>query len=438
MVNKNKTIINNKNIIQICTPKTKRQRQTKRQSGNNNPSSNNPDTNLYSKNIPSYYSPAYTFPNSSALEDEAKRVRFINAMRDPTATKSPYSLFDSGSNTFPREGNTTGSEQPIQPQISQSDYFSNPRSLVRPAVRFASDTSQFSESAISPIGRDFYDGYRFEEDNREQQEQQQTRFGGLDLLPMSSLFGSPFRGSAAIDPHVEQEAQQEVDDRPIERTDARFQLPETTRFNSSNKPPIPFTTPFRQPEPMTAQLPDEAIISDEQAQQLADAKDMEEAQALDAELTTIRKEEERHRTEKLNRELKESRKRLAGELDRKKAIQTKFKAVTDKLNEFIKTGEKKVKKKSELKEQIIELLKDETFTEFQGTRNIGARADAQKILDFLNEGSKTLIAEMEQIEKDKIELEKHPRNAPASRANLRTLPAAGGGGKVGGAIPARK
>ena len=83
MVNKNKTIINNKNIIQICNLKTKRQRQSKRQS------SNNSDSNLYTKNYPSYYSPAYTFPNSSALEDEANRVRFINAMRDPTSTKSP-------------------------------------------------------------------------------------------------------------------------------------------------------------------------------------------------------------------------------------------------------------------------------------------------------------------------------------------------------------
>jgi len=107
MVNKNKTIINNKNIIQICNLKTKRQRQSKRQSSNNS-GSNNADSNLYTKNNPSYYSPAYTFPNSSALEDEAKRIRFINAMRDPTSTKSPYSLFDSGSNTFPREGNTIG------------------------------------------------------------------------------------------------------------------------------------------------------------------------------------------------------------------------------------------------------------------------------------------------------------------------------------------
>ena len=155
MVNKNKTIINNKNIIQICNLKTKRQRQSKRQS------SNNSDSNLYTKNNPSYYSPAYTFPNSSALEDEANRVRFINAMRDPTSTKSPYSLFDSGSNTFPREGNTTGMEQQIQPQISQRDYFTNPRVYTKPPVRF--NTSQNFD--LSPIPqRDFYDdGYDFED-----------------------------------------------------------------------------------------------------------------------------------------------------------------------------------------------------------------------------------------------------------------------------------
>ena len=66
-------------------------------------------------------------------------------------------------------------------------------------------------------------------------------------------------------------------------------------------------------------------------------------------------------------------------------------------------------------------------------------ADAEKILAFLNRGSKTLIEEMEQIEKDKIELEKHrTRNAPAGKANIQTLPAAGGGGKVGGAIKGRR
>jgi hypothetical protein len=56
----------------------------------------------------------------------------------PNSTKSPYSIFDNGSNTFAREGNTVGAEQPMQPSISQSDYFQNrqqsffvPKSILR-------------------------------------------------------------------------------------------------------------------------------------------------------------------------------------------------------------------------------------------------------------------------------------------------------------------
>ena len=77
---------------------------------------------------------------------------------------------------------------------------------------------------------------------------------------------------------------------------------------------------------------------------------------------------------------------------------------------------------------------DKTFIEYTGERNIGALADAQKILDFLNRGSATVIADITRIEKDKIELEQHlTRNAPAGRANIQTLPAAGEGGeKIGG------
>jgi hypothetical protein len=408
MVNKNKTIINNKNIIQICNLKTKRQRQSKRQNGNNS-GSNNPDTNLYTKNNPSYYSPAYTFPNSSALEDEAKRIRFINAMRDPTSTKSPYSLFDSGSNTFPREGNTIGMEQQIKPQIDQNDYFTNPRSLVRPAVRF--NTSQFSDSAISPIGRDFYDGYRFEEEIRQQQEQdeqmrqpqepdqqQQTRFSSPFNLPMSPSFTSPYRGPGAIDHEAiareEQEAEQaRAEQEARQKEEEEFQIVESKR---------------------TARM---------RAEQ-------------EAQLEALREDEERQRIEKLKIAQKDARERLGKELERKKEVQRKFKNVIDKLNALISTGENKVQKGSALKTQIKQLLGDPTFTEFTGNRNIGAMADAQKILKFLNEGSETVVAEIKRIEDDKIELEKHlTRQTPAGRGNIHTLEA-GGGGKVGGGNPA--
>ena len=127
-------------------------------------------------------------------------------------------------------------------------------------------------------------------------------------------------------------------------------------------------------------------------------------------------------------------------MERKKEVQRKFKNVTDKLNALVRTGESRVQKGSALKTQIKQLLGDPTFTEYTGNRNIGALADAQKILNFLNDGSATLVAEIEQIKLDKIELDSHlTRQTPAGRGNIHTLQAAGeGGGKVGGAIPVRK
>ena len=51
---------------------------------------------------------------------------------DSFSTKSPYSIYDNGSNIFQREGNTSGIEQEIQPQLSQDDYFQEPRSFMKP------------------------------------------------------------------------------------------------------------------------------------------------------------------------------------------------------------------------------------------------------------------------------------------------------------------
>ena len=111
--------------------------------------------------------------------------------------------------------------------------------------------------------------------------------------------------------------------------------------------------------------------------------------------------------DKLKKEQKESRERLGKELERKKEVQRKFKNVSDKLNQLISTGEKRVKKSSALKTQTKQLLGDQTFTEYTGNRNIGALSDAQKILKFLNDCSATLVAEIEQIKQDKIELDSH-------------------------------
>ena len=203
----------------------------------------------------------------------------------------------------------------------------------------------------------------------------------------------------------------------------------TTRFTSPNKTHVPFQSPFRPPQE-EAQL-DEIVIGDDDAKQLADAKDREDAQAIADEYQAIREMEETKRIEKLKAGQRESRERLAKELDRKKKIQAKFKAVTEKITEFIDTGGGKVQKKSQLKKEIKDLLNDPEFNEFQGNRNIGALADARKILAYLNAGSQSIIAQIRLIEQDKIELDRHvKRQTPAGRANIHTLEGGAGGGGV--------
>ena len=387
---KNKTIINNKNIIQICGVQSRRAK--KKQQQKSSGSYNQPAQHLYTRDTPMYAS----FPNSTSLSDQAERIRFIQAMRDPQSTKSPYSIFDNGSNTFEREGNTSGVEEQAQPQIRQDDYFSRPRSLLRPVQRVEL-SSPFT--AMSPLDR----------------------------------FHSPFQSAVNIDdvPADEEDEQ----DKDLGYQEEPISIP-ATRFTSPNKTHVPFQSPFRPPQ--EAQL-DEIVIGDDEAEQLADAKDREDAQALEDELTAIREMEETKRIEKLKAGQRESRERLAKELERKKKIQAKFKAVTEKLTEFIDTGAGKVQKKSDLKKEIKALLNDPDFNEFQGNKNIGALADARKILAYLNAGSESIIAEIKLIEQDRIELDKHVRRqSPAGRANIHTLAGvgdgAGGGGKVVGGL----
>ena len=156
MVKNKSTVINNnnKNIIQILYDKPKK----KQKQENNNQDNKKQKTNNFMKDNAMESQPfnlVNSFPNSSGLGMD-RRARFLEAMRDPISTKSPYSIFDNGSNTFAREGNTVGAEQAVMPTISQSDYFQQPRTLIRPPQRVPVG-SFVNVSAGSPINR-FDDG----------------------------------------------------------------------------------------------------------------------------------------------------------------------------------------------------------------------------------------------------------------------------------------
>ena len=154
MVNKDKsTVINNKNIIQICCEKpTKKQKQNNSNQGSKKqkPSNFIKDNEMGSQP----FNLVNSFPNASGLGMD-RRARFNQAMQDPNSTKSPYSIFDNGSNTFEREGNTVGAEQPVQPTINRDTYFEqpqlqrpafNPKSIIREPQRMVIDDYSVSSS----------------------------------------------------------------------------------------------------------------------------------------------------------------------------------------------------------------------------------------------------------------------------------------------------
>ena len=242
MVNKNKTIINNKNIIQICSNLKPRRRKQPKQSNYNNPAQH-----LNTRDNPTLYTPLNTFPNSSSLDDQSRRVRFMEAMRDPTSTKSPYSIFDNGSNTFEREGNTQGSERSIvRPQISQGDYFSAPRALSRPPIQ------RFSASSPYDFNDDLSDMSSVSE---QPQGLSLQRLTGQDEYEIPMYVSSdPTTHNSWFGPEMQQ--QQDDDISPPEARDnselfgisgAQYLQPETRFSPFRTAPPPSFATPFRAP-----------------------------------------------------------------------------------------------------------------------------------------------------------------------------------------------
>ena len=262
---RSKNVINNKNIIQICYEKVKRkkrkqpsQSQSQAQSEYNESSNVGKGLNIQPRFI-------NNFPNSTRLEPpDDKRVRFMEAMRNPFSTKSPYSIYDNGSNTFQREGNTTGVEQEIQTQLSQDDYFQEPRSFMQPPVRPESRQPQRFQvaspiSPISPIGAYDEDAGKswfrpnlytpLEEDESVDAEEEgsvyeaQKSFSRFDAnTPAPQAFSSPYRvpetqEQLRLDPV-------EVDDEETKRAFEQFDQ-ELKDLRSQPNFSSKFASPFR-------------------------------------------------------------------------------------------------------------------------------------------------------------------------------------------------
>lgn len=445
MVNKNKnTVINNKNIIQICCDKPMEKQQQ------DNGKKQKPINYLKDNAMESQpFNLVNSFPNSTGLED--RRARFVDAMRDPTSTKSPYSIFDNGSNTFAREGNTVGAEQPVQPVISQADYFQQPRTLIRPPrLPQRIPVSEPPFSAGSPINR-YYDELDDDDDATqassiyqnawERQEQPEDEFNNQDddiyAYNAEELEGPQNVGGIASSTEIGPESVvNSYEDEGQEDTYSNLDLTTgPTRFSETQQQTAPFMrSPYRMPEETEVEtevipfrMPEET-----KAQQTQEEEALTEQQADNALREAERRvEEDNKRREGMSRQ----RQQLAEELQRQKEIDGKYKSVKKNLEEFIKTTTDaltikgktsqpaQVKKTSELKKQILGLLKDPEFIEYEGKKNIGNLRNANKLLQLITDGSKTVEQRIKDIEGDKKEDIK--RVIPKTRGNIQTFKPAG-------------
>jgi hypothetical protein len=398
-----------------------------------------------------------SFPNSTALED--RRARFVDAMRDPTSTKSPYSIFDNGSNTFAREGNTVGAEQPVQPVISQADYFQQPRTLIRaPRLPQRIPVSEPPFSAGSPIHR-YYDVLNDNTDDDDdddddddesqvstnyhnawdQQEQQKTEYNNQDddlyAYNPEELEGPQNDGGIASSSEIGPESvANSYEDEGQDDTYSNLDLTTgPTRFSETQQQTAPFMrSPYRMPEETETEVETNVapFRMPQQTETETKAQQTQEEEALTEQEgdNALREAGKRVEEDKKRREgMTRQRQELAEELQRQKVIDGKYKGVKKNLEEFIKTTTEalsikgktsqpaQVKKTSELKKQILGLLNDPEFIEYEGKKNIGNLRNANKLLQLITDGSKTIEQRIKDIEGDKKEDIK--RVIPKTRGN---------------------
>ena len=200
-----------------------------------------------------------SFPSSSRLDDQAGRVRFMDAMRDPFSTKSPYSIYDNGSNTFARQGETVGAEVPISPQLRPDDYFEEP---IRQSARQFSSPRRFDIrddisdiSDLSPVGSNSYNSSHIS-DVSEMSEfpfpLRKVRQESVNSFPGIPLYKST--DESRYDDWVDPTQQDDIPDEMSEDNSDKFGIsgaqyfqPDQTRFSQIVEPPPAFSTPYRAP-----------------------------------------------------------------------------------------------------------------------------------------------------------------------------------------------
>ena len=435
----NKNTNTNNNIIQILLENKKARRRRKKSNPGNpgNPMSYMKYNQMESKP----FNLVNSLPNSSQLEDQ-KRVRFMEAMRDPFSTKSPYSIYDNGSNTFPIQGNIEGAEAPVYPQISQDDYFEDP--TTRQPAR------QFSNPRRFNISDEFLDDFDNESD--------------LSEIPLQTLLPGQQSGNSWFAPRMEQE--QEFEEEEKFGISGIQEQPET-RFSERVESQPKFATPFRaQPESLEEQILEkmDSVSKRLDSRQKRIEKEREEIENLEMnrediesrintkegklqEIRELRDQIKSKRRESMGKEekptMEEIRQERVKRAEEEKKQQDMIKNFTDlktKLEELKKSKPRKTdlstsnKEDKKLRKEFQELIKGEDY-KFIGRTNIGNTTKIDTFIQMLEAGSKLHIQKLKELQAPTSVKYDEIRNPPRTKGNIQTfVKSAAGGGAVASRI----
>lgn len=462
----------NNNIIQILLENKK----SKRRKTNNRKEQGQPSKPVnYIKDNEMQTRPlnlVNSMASSSRLEDQA-RVRFMDAMRDPFSTKSPYSIYDNGSNTFARQGETVGAEVPVSSQLRPDDYFEEP---IRQSARQFSSPRRFDiNDDVSVISSRNSTGYD-DENISDEGTYGSNSYNLSDISDVSEMSGFPFplrkvrQGSVNsfpgiplykstdesryddwVDPTQQGEQENEEDKFGISGT--QYFQPDQTRFSERVEPPPAFATPYRpQAESEIEGLSGLKEKVGERKKILDSSREKLETQEMGREDIDMklynqeqaireRREEDvdmlLKNQEQAIRERMEEDKRDAERIESKKLIRKQFQKIISALEKYRDSGVKDitdvgpridangnpifskrgspVKTGTAFRSTMMDLLRDDKFKEYTGQKNnIRTMTRTTTLLEYFNKISTKITEDIKANEAINAQKRKDRKKLPTT------------------------
>lgn len=466
----------NNNIIQILLENKK----SKRRKTNNRKEQGQPSKPVnYIKDNEMQTRPlnlVNSMASSSRLEDQA-RVRFMDAMRDPFSTKSPYSIYDNGSNTFARQGETVGAEVPVSSQLRPDDYFEEP---IRQSARQFSSPRRFDiNDDVSVISSRNSAGYD-DENISDEGTYGSNSYNLSDISDVSEMSGFPFplrkvrQGSVNsfpgiplykstdesryddwVDPTQQGEQENEEDKFGISGT--QYFQPDQTRFSETAEPPPAFATPYRpQAESEIEGLSGLKEKVGERKKILDSSREKLETQEMGREDIDMKL----YNQEQAIRERLVEDRRDAERIENKKLVRKQFQAIISALEKYRDNGVynitdlepridvngkpiiakpgSPIKTGNSFKSKMMDLLHNDKFKEYTGQKNnIRKMTRTTSLLDYFKKISTKISEDINANEEINAQKRKERKKIPATSGIEQEFIKVGGGRGIAGKDRAR-